>query len=92
MSPPHISEGLNREASLQQAWRGTRGGPKLQPSIIAQGRPLLDLGSLLNPLKTRLQTVCPEEFRANLCACQVAGLYPKGTRMGSRIGLHDAQT
>lgn len=54
MSPPHISEGLNRGLLGTSLERNQR-GPKLQPSIIAQGRPLLDFRGLLNPLKTRLQ-------------------------------------
>lgn len=87
MSPPHNSEGRKRgtEASLEQAWRGTRQGPKLQPPIIAQGCPLLEFWGSPKPSADQTTDCLPEEFRAVLWACQVAGLCPKGTRTGSRF-------
>jgi hypothetical protein len=91
MSPPHTSGGLNRGLFGTSLERNQR-GPKLQPSIIAQGRPLLEFWVSPKPSEDHATDCLPEELRASLCACQVADLCPKGTIMGSGFRLHDAQT
>lgn len=91
MSPPHISEGLNRGLFGTSQERSQR-GPKLQPSSIAQGRPLLEFWGSPKPSEDQTTDCLPEEFRANLWASQVTDLCPNGMTMGSGFRLHAAQT
>lgn len=91
MCPPHISESLNRGLFGISLERNQR-GPMLQPSIIAQGRPLLEFWGSPKPSEGQTTHCSQGEFRASLCTCQVADLCPKGTIMGSGFRLHEAQT